>query len=474
MAAKKSSKVSTFVWVLSFLFILLSIFVLSGKFGELVTTITKSSASKANPDVSQVFADAFKADTVNTDKWTVVKTGDATVNQTVANNLRIDIPVGSVSGNPKVGRLEFKEQIGEGEDFRVISVVYRPVVTGQGVGITGLRFNSTGGDNDEGSVLSWSVNGASSKVSFVVIAADNSRLINQTADLVSNVAVFRMERVKGKYRAFYKPGNDVSGDTNWIPLGTEIGNSTGKKGNIFLVTNNGGVTGKFPKVAGRFDQVNIWWKGAPTTNTSFKDAFANGNLGTQWKDNKSAGVQVYENVKDNLIMAVPSGAMNNLPKYALLNRQAPTVPTGKDFTMTAALYKPTVVGEGRGYAGLRFVSAGATDDEAASVRWLTGTGLSKVVFVVRAPDGSLAERSAVDVPVGTTALTIRLVRIGTNYRGWYRIGDADADWKPVGKEESSNFGATGTIGLIVSNMGHSGKFPRVVGRFDSVSGSVAK
>jgi hypothetical protein len=96
------------------------------------------------------------------------------------------------------------------------------------------------------------------------------------------------------------------------------------------------------------------------------------------------------------------------------------------------------------------------------------------VFVVRAPDGTLAEQANVNLDVNVKKLTLRLVRNGNRYAAHYRIGDSDADFVKIGADASSSFGAAGHVMLMVNNIGAGDKFPRVVGRFDSVSGNVSK
>lgn len=476
--AKASSPASlNLVSVVSFvtlLVILASVFVLSGSFSDLVTTINKTKASQANPKVTESFMDPFKDGVVNEDVWTVAKTDGVTVAETEADNLRVDVNEGSVGGKVKAGTLTYKELFKNNGDFRAVAVVYKPIVTGEGTGITAIRFSSKGEDDDEAAVVRWQVSKDSSKISFLVNGADGKRMETQQAEVKSNIAVLRLDRINKRYRAFYKVGNDTTGDKNWVALGNETDASLGNEGSISISTHNGGVAGKFPKVAGRLDQFSIAWEGDPSTKKSFSDAFANGNIGASWKVSRADGAQVYENKNDNLIMSMPSGALEGKGRHAILTRTQPVIPEGKDFALQAKLYKPAVVGDGVGYAGLRFVSAGSVDDEAAVVRWVAGKDISKIVFVVRAPDGTLAERASVDVPTTLKAATLRLTRVGNSYRAWYRTGDSDTDWVAVGSEESANFGANGAVSLTVSNSGTPNKFPRVIGRFDSVNGSVAK
>lgn len=477
MAKKVSAPKSNLVSVVSFvtlLLILVSVFVMSGSFADFVTTVTKTKASRANPKVSETFADAFNDGKINEEKWTVTKTDGASVAETTGDNLRFTVSEGNVEGKVRSATLTFKELLKTSGDFRAVAVVYKPTVTGEGTGVTALRFSSKGSDDDEAAVVRWLVNGTSSKIVFRVNGADGKRMETEHADVKSNVAILRLDRINKKYRAFYKVGNDPSGDVGWMPLGNEQDISLGNEGRISLATHNGGVNGKFPKVIGRVDQLNISWEGEPSTKDSFSDAFADGNLGKLWKITRSDGAQVYENKQDNLMMSLPTGPIQNKGRYAVLTRQQPVVPEGKEFGLQTRMYKPVVVGEGTGYAGIRFISGGTVDDEAASLRWVVGKDLSRMVFVVRSPDGTLAEKATVNVPVTLKAATMRLTRVGNAYRGWYRTGDADTEWIAVGSEVSTNFGANGKVSLIVHNANTPGKYPRVIGRFDQASGSVEK
>ncbi len=478
MVKKTSSSKRNMLSVVSFitlLVILVSVFVLSGSFSDLITTITKSKASQANPKITQSFGDAFKDGSINAEKWIVTKSDGVSVTETTTDNLRFDIPAGAVNAKARGGTMTFKEVLKDNGDFRAMAVVYRPIVTGDGMGITGIRFSSKGEDDDEAAVVRWQVNGTNSKAVFFVNGADGTRMETDRANITGNIAILRLERINKKYRAFYKLGKDFSGDTDWIALGFETNATLGNEGRISIFTHNGGVKDKFPKVVGRFDEFHLGWEGKPAAGISFSDAFANGTLGKNWKVYKTDGAQVYENANDNLIMSLTSGALNGKPRHAQIVRTLPVVPEDKNFVLNTTLFKPTVVGEGSGLSGLAFVSTGNVDDEAAQIRWVvSGTTVSKLVFLVRAPDGSLAEQTGVNLDAKVKGLTLRLLRNGNKYAAFYRIGDSDADFIKIGTDTSSNFGAAGHVMLMVNNIGAGGKFPRVVGRFDDVSGSVSK
>lgn len=476
--AKKTTKNSNILSVISFitlLVILVSVFVLSGSFSDLLTTINKSKASQANPKVTESFSDVFKDGVINDEKWVVTKTEGVNVTENSNDLLRIGVSAGGISGKAKNGILTFKELIKNKGDFRAVAVVYKPIVTGDGTGITAFRFSSSGSEDKEMAAVRWVVNGTSSKIVFTIIDDKGKRLETNAVEVRSNVAVLRLDRINKKYRAFYKVGADTTADVSWISLGADMDASLGNEGYFSLTTHNGGVENKFPQVVGRFDQVAFAWEGDPKTSFGFSDAFANGVLDDRWRVIRSAGVQVYENAADNLVASLTSGSVGGKPRYASIVRKDPTVPLHKDFVFNAGMFKPVVVGSGQGRSSIGFVSAGNENDEAAHIHWVvSGNTISKIVFATRAADGTLVQRASIDIPVTVKRLTIRLVRTGDQYSAKYRIGDNDADFVAIGNAENSSFGADGRVMLSVNNIGASNAFPRVVGRFDQVTGHVVK
>lgn len=453
-----------------------AMFLLNNKISNTSTEITKSQASMAVPKLTETYTDNFKTDTINEDKWSVNKSADVTVLQTTGNNLRINIPEGNQAGKPKTGSVLFKERLKDNADFRAIAVLYRPIVTGNGGAVEGLRYSSKGGLNDEGAVIRWIVNGASSKVSFSVAAADGTVIERKSADLPSNIAIFRLERVNKSYRASYKLGNDLTSDTGWTVLGEETNASLGADGYISIAAHNGAVKNQFPKVIARFDTARISWEGKPkqpSDRLSFSDAFSDGNIGKKWKASATAGTAIVETKSDNLSMNVAAGAVGNKPRSGWVMRTGPVVKEGNNFAVNAQMYKPVVKGEGYGASALSFQSTTTLDDEAAVVRWVVSEkdSISKLVFMVRAPDNTMLERASVDIKgLKTNRLTLHLRRTGDKYAAAYRVGGGDADFISIGKEENATLGADGHIVLSTSNTGVNNKHPQVIGRFDVVTG----
>lgn len=476
---KAHFNVFTLLTIGTLLFLGITTFILSSNFSTIVTPfgpLGNIFATIPQPQLTQGFTDEFKTDSVNEEIWDIVKTGDTTLTQTAGNRLKIEVPAGNTDGKAKIGSLVSKQVMDDRGDFRILVVVNRPVVTGQGMGVAGIRFSSSGDDDDEGAVVQWRVNGSASKVSFVVRSADGTKLESNQEDLVSTVAVLRLDRINRRYIAYYKVGNNLTADTSWKRLGGEWNATLGNEGKVSLFVHNSGWSDKYPKVIARFDTARVRWEGEEATTIGFSDAFANGIVGKNWRETKTDDVVIRESARDNLVFALQQGpAQGGFARRATLVRTNPVIPEGKDFRVSTTLYKPNVEGVGTGSASLRFVSAGNIDDEASAVRWVIGSnGTNRVVFLTRAPDGTVAERAHADIPANTRALTLRLVRNGTRYAGAYRIGDGDAEFVTIGEAESSNFGANGRISLNANNSGAGRKFPKVTARFDHVTGSVDK
>jgi hypothetical protein len=181
-------------------------------------------------------------------------------------------------------------------------------------------------------------------------------------------------------------------------------------------------------------------------------------------------------------MNVSQGSVSEKARTGWLVRTSPVVENDKSFTIQSKIYKPIVTGDGYGQSSLSFQSTGSLDDESAAVRWVVSEKekVSKLVFVLRSPDGTIiGERGVKDIKgIGTNKLTVRLNRKiesgKTRYSAFYRTGDGDSEWMNIGNEEDGSLGGDGNIVLSTSNTGIEKKFPKVIGRFDSVSGSVQR
>ncbi len=460
-------------------------FALSTAVNTTTTSVDKSQATMLQPKITERFQDFFKTDAIDTDKWVLSKSGnDVLVAQTGANNLRIDIPAASDTDKAKAMSLTFKQLMKDNGDFRFIVSAYKPITTGAGPGVEGIRFSSKGKNNDEGASVRWVVNGDASTVSFNVAAPDGTNIEKKAMPIKGNIALLKLERINKTYRASYKVGNDMD-ESNWTILGEEANQTLGADGYLALFASDGGDKNKHAKVIARFDNAFIGWEGKPAPTPSaynFGDAFGDGSIGPKWKASAVQGTAVVETKADNLVMNLTPGSVNNKPRSGWVIRTAPVVGNDKNFVINTAMYKPEVSGEGYGQSSLSFQSTGALDDEAAAVRWVVSEKekVSRLVFAAQAPDGSLiGERGVLDIKnLNAKRLTLRLVRRQvdgkTRYAAFYRVGDGDQDWVRIGNEEDGNLGGDGHFVLSTSNMGANKKFPKVIGRFDSVSGSVEK
>lgn len=462
--------------------------------GGYFPTITKSIsgifASNAKPIINTTFTDNFKDGTIDAAKWDKVVGGDVTVFENVSDNLKFNIPAGSVGGALKQGKLIYKELLKDKMDFVVSTVAFKPIVTGTGTGTEGMRFVSASGSDKEGAVVRWEVNGATSKIRFVVTDKDGKVLVNSAADVFTNSAAMRLVRVNREYKAYYKSGTDINDELGWNLLGVcdrtaETNNCnatlTGQDGKLSLFAHNGGTKDAFPKVVARFDRATIGTQtgtSAPATVETFNDEFSNGNLGSVWAATKSSGVEVTENTNNMLMVQIPALSVNGNPAVARIKRLTPSVGVEKDFTYYVQLKKPALVGDGSGYAGLVFASPTVQDKEGASVRWIVTksgtTSTSKLVFLVNDKTGGpLVERASVNV--NNAKLTLGLRRNGNLYKAFYRVGDSDSDWVQIGDlAVSDNFGSAGSFYLTSSNQGVNKKYPAVTSQFDRVWGSVQK
>lgn len=429
-----------------------------------------------NSDLSSNFKDNFKSTAIDVSKWTVLKTGNTGVKQSATNNLVINVPAGSLDGKTsKSGRLVSKQLLGEGDNFRVVSVLYRPVVTGEGLGVTGVRFGSDDKKNDEGAIISWNVNSnKEGKLYFYVKGSDGKRIETKVVNLNSNQAVFRLDRVNDVYFAYYKTGNDTTSDKDWTSLGKVDNSSLGASGFVTLFANNAGEAGKYPAVLSRFDSLSLAWEGGVSTLNKFADSFSNKVVEEQWKKRLTPGSTIVENASDNMVMRIPSGVVSGKPGSAYLKRLSPRIPANKDFSLNTLIYKPVVSGSGLSASGLSFVSSDEEDKEAAKLMWQVGGSTNKLVFAVRNDKGVMSETALIKLKQNVKSLTMRLTRRGDKYSAWYRTGDGDTDFIKIGSDKDLVFGSEGTVGLFSTNLGSLLRYPSVAVRFDSVSGSVEK
>lgn len=492
----KGLGISFFLSVGTLLIIFVSILVLSGKFSSLVTGIVRPHATMAIPQVNQGFSDPFKAGgEPNPGKWTTFVTNKDMVQvfETPSDNLRMQIKAGATGGSYNGGGVTFNQSIADGADFRVLGVVYMPIVTGDvGSAVTGIRFASNENDkvNAESTSIRWIVRKDKANkidqsfVIFTVLDNQGKSIYTKQADIKSNVAVFRIIRVHEAYRAGFQLGSDASSDASTVWL-TDSDVSDGKKlgqdGRISLFTTNNGTKDHYASVVGRFDSASIQWqdlKLTPTPNTkdTFSDAFSNDQiLKTVWKIQTSGqNATITANQANNLALTLLGGTS---PDSASLWRTTPDVPKGKDFMMNAYVYKPKVIGTGNAVTGILFAEPKFVPAGTAKIQWVYSADAktNKLQFILMGNDRVWHVKA--ETPVTNAkqmAITLSLRRIDGKYAGWYRFGDSDADWKQLGISESEPFDAIGNMILFASNTKGTEKFPFVNVQIDTASGWVSK
>lgn len=483
MAAKKKDSwgIPLGISVVSLVIIAVSLVVISGKFSSLITIFVRPHASAAQPVITDRFIDAFKDGKVNADKWDVSANEDVSVQETTADNLRVDIPGIPVSKKAvaKRGTLVFKEKFKKNADFRVTVIMYRPIINKDGAGQSGIAFSSASKLDDEAASIVWKVasdsGSVSSKIIFDVKAPNGDSMIHKEADLRSNIAVLQLTRVNGYYRGAYHPGADLTGDVEATVLGEIQNAELGDDGKVRILTNNAGTK---TKVIGRFDTAYVYWqannKPTPTSDQAlFTDNFGDGVVNTKWTTHATSGSTTQENTEKNLAITVLAGAVDGKAGNVQITRNEPVVGTLKNFVFTAWVYKPSWVGGGLGAAGLRFQSSSAANKEAAHVSWRTGKDasgklVSRLVFVVTDRTGKQVEVDGVNLKDGVIKVALQLRRTGTKYAAFYKLnpGDPDTAAVAIGSEKEASFGEDGRFGLFVSNLGQNGKYPFVAAQFD--------
>lgn len=489
MANRKSAGwgIPFVISVITLLIIGVSMLVLSGHFSKLVTNFVHPKASMAQPVINQSLTFPFTNDKVpDPTHWIISKIGDGVnVYNTTADNLRMDIPgiAKSQKSETRAGRIIFKPTFKDNADFRVTVVMYKPIIYGDGAAVSGIAFSSPASSLDtEGAALTWQVASDSGKKRSQVVFRVNSGsnvLINKAADLDTNVAVLSLIRVNGSYRAVYHVGADLSGDTANIVLGEVEDSALGQEGQVRLLTNNAGTK---TRVVGRFDTAYVGWqnsnKPTPTpAGTSFRDSFGSDVLNTKWTQGKSAGSSIVMNPDKTVNLIVAPGAVNGTAASSRIVRTDPTVGIVKNFSFTAWIKKPLVIGDGIGAAGVNFSSNSVANKEAAQVRWnvgkdAKGNPVSRVIFLVYTRTGALVEQDGVNV--NSNMIGVQLRRNGSKYSGWYTLNPNDPDyaWKQLGSEQQAAFGEDGKFGVFAGNVGNSGKYPFVSAEVDTALGTV--
>lgn len=201
---------------------------------------------------------------------------------------------------------------------------------------------------------------------------------------------------------------------------------------------------------------------------SFTDKFGDGSIAKgKWNVNKAAGVTVNETQADNLRIVIPNGAVaGKAASGVLVYKEA--VADDKDFAVIARMFKPDVAGAGAGRVGIRFAGGEGADAEGVTLYWEQNGSTNELVFQVSA--GGAVVRTQ-KIPVTGNQVQLALRRTGTEYSALYRVDNFDDDnaFIEVGEPVTSSGTTAGRIRLFASNVGTNNAYPKVVGRFDSVS-----
>lgn len=437
-------------------------------------------AGAKQPYTTASFTDAFKADTINTEKWQSFANG-STVSQTTTNLLKIAVQAGSNNNKAKNGGLVFKPVIGADKDFVIVTEVYEPKVTGEGLGVAGVRFAASKDVDNESSSLFWQKGAGVNKL--VLLVKDPNE--NPTASVRERASVavpnntnrlaLRLARIGNKYTAQYKVGGN-NPDVAWQIIGAEDNPGLGSEGQVRLYASNLNSGNKTPEVMVRFDTTIVRWDDGskPEANVKrFVDNFADGSINTEkWMSRVSSGAYARETKYNNLNLGVASGLASKRPAVhrtakLVLNED---IAESKDFTARVQIYKPKVVGKGLGKTSLGFASNGKDNDETASITWaVDSSNTSTLVFAVNGADGKPAEEKQ-RVAYANDKVTLIMKRIGNTYTVSYipGINDPDKDGETLGSI-TNNSAAKGKIALWTSNNNLGDLAPKVVTRIDQFS-----
>jgi hypothetical protein len=477
VASKKSSvsrvgKKTTPAHKNVFVSLLIAFLVVAGIFAYVKTQAVPTDVMLVGQANSFSYMDRFGNGQIDKGEWKVVKTDGVTVTETATDNLRMTVPTGAVSGKARSGAVSFKEPVSDGQNFIFRTRLYKPVVSGAGVGKSGIRFSGNDGSEDEGVLVYWEVNGATSNIVFQV----NSQGKNVTTErvaVVGNQAELMVKRSDNEYSAAYRM-NNFDDDNPFEELGQPVESISESGGRVRLFTTNTGLNGAYPRVVSRFDQVTL------RSNTSTKavsDSFGgDGAVDTsKWVTSKRGDSTTIAKANGNLVMnllavAKPAGATGDLTVN--MARVTSTVDVAKDKRgmATVELFKPRVVGDGTGVAGLLFTSDSAKNEESALVRWTVGKDGNRLVFLVRNGAGNVEERAAVNVPNKRGRLTVKLLHGDGQYKAMYRLGpgsDDDQDFKVLGSERAPKLGAKGSFALFAHQIPAGNTAPAVNAKFDS-------
>lgn len=459
----KSSSMKSSTWLVLIVLGLLAIAGVSA-YSKRQTPTPVQVMEVGNPSEKIAVYDTFGDGKIDKGDWNVGRGDGVTVAENKNDLLRMDLPAGDKA---RAAFVAYKKAIPHDSDFKASVVLSKPIVTGEGVGRSGIRFTASESEEPDGAVLQWVVSGTRSELVFSVAANGKSREVKRVA-VTGNKAHLVIRRIEDEYQAFYRM-NNFDDDNQLIEIGEGV-EASNLGGKIRVFTNSSPEKGKAPKVVGRFDVASI------QADLANKVTAASFRLPGTLKDSDNFNVVTTgkaaepEKRNGNLIMRLPAAA-DAKERSSVRVVAKNTIPNDRRGASTVELFKPQVNGEGQGNVGLTYVSDGEKNDESASVRWVVSGDTSRLIFVVADGSGKTAERQVVQVPPKVVRMTVKLVHADDKYIAWYRFGaggDDDQAYKKLGEESAPKLGAKGRFVLFTAQQpAKNGKYPGVTGRFDS-------
>lgn len=209
----------------------------------------------------------------------------------------------------------------------------------------------------------------------------------------------------------------------------------------------------------------------PNINTSFWDNFEGQSLNSKrWKVyGNDSSVKVQEGNRDNLSIVVKKGQTNFKPKSGgvVFNTG---IPKDSDFRSSITIYKPTITdGRGEVASGISFSPVSGKEEDGVKVFWkVNNSTLSRLVMTYRNNKGEIVELGKVDIK--ESVIQIRLVRVGTEYRGMYKLGlNDDLPWKVIASSKDITSVGAGYIRYYATNLGTESNYPGLKSRIDTSS-----
>ncbi len=206
-----------------------------------------------------ILSDNFSGLNVNTKKWTISTTKGTAINIGIGRNLVESITAGSNDEKPKIASITTKDVITQGKSFVVDTQILKPIVSGEGIGKTGIEYITSDTTNLEKVSVIWSVGANTSQLIYLVQDSEGNIKVNKGVELAKDTSkiIVRIKRDEDGYSATYK--EKIDDDEPSKSLNEKILLQNLKDGQIRLFTTNVGYKDKFPSVKGRFDTFHLYY-----------------------------------------------------------------------------------------------------------------------------------------------------------------------------------------------------------------------